>query len=105
MNIKYIFVFIFLISIILLCLFYFYINNGDKDLKNSGIRTELDNRNEKIGYKIREHSDKKVPIILVVGDKESSTESVSIRKLGNKEFEQMKFNKFMKLFREELEIK
>ena len=77
----------------------------DKSLKDAGIRTELDNRNEKIGYKIREHSDKKVPIILVVGDKENSTESVSIRRLGNKDFEQMKFNKFMKLFREELEIK
>jgi len=84
---------------------YNYAKTIDKYLKNYGIRTELDNRNEKIGYKIREHSDKKVPIILVVGDKESITESVSIRKLGNKEFEQMKFNKFMKLFREELEIK
>ncbi len=84
---------------------YDYAKTIDKNLKNSGIRTELDNRNEKIGYKIREHSDKKVPIILVVGDKESSTESVSIRKLGNKEFEQMKFNKFIKVFREELEIK
>ena len=84
---------------------YNYAKTIDKYLKNYGIRTELDNRNEKIGYKIREHSDKKVPIILVVGDKESITESVSIRKLGNKEFEQMKFNKFIKLFREELEIK
>ena len=84
---------------------YNYAKTIDKYLKNYGIRTELDNRNEKIGYKIREHSDKKVPIILVVGDKESITESVSIRKLGNKEFEQMKFNKFLKLFREELEIK
>ena len=84
---------------------YNYAKTIDKYLKNYGIRTELDNRNEKIGYKIREHSDKKVPIILVVGDKESINESVSIRKLGNKEFEQMKFNKFLKLFREELEIK
>ncbi|MBF96405.1 MAG: threonine--tRNA ligase [Pelagibacterales bacterium] len=77
----------------------------DKSLKDAGIRTELDNRNEKIGYKIREHSDKKVPIILVVGDKENSTESVSIRRLGNKDFEQMKFNEFIKFFRKELEIK
>ena len=74
----------------------------DKNLKDIGIRTELDNRNEKIGYKVREHSDKKVPIILVVGDKENSSESVSIRRLGSKDFEQMKFNKFIKLFREEL---
>ena len=84
---------------------YNYAKAVEKNLKNSGIRTELDNRNEKIGYKIREHSDKKVPIILVVGDKESSTESVSIRRLGNKNFEQMKLNEFVKLFREELEMK
>ena len=74
----------------------------DKNLKDIGIRTELDTRNEKIGYKVREHSDKKVPIILVVGDKENSSESVSIRRLGSKDFEQMKFNKFIRLFREEL---
>ena len=66
--------------------------------------SEVDNRNEKIGYKIREHSDKKVPIILVVGDKENKSDSVSIRRLGSKDFEQMKFNEFIKCFREELGV-
>ena len=48
-----------------------------------GIRTELDIRNEKIGYKVREHSSKKVPVIFVLGKKESSENSVAIRRLGS----------------------
>ena len=48
-----------------------------------GIRTELDIRNEKVGYKVREHSSKKVPVIFVLGKKESSENSVAIRRLGS----------------------
>lgn len=48
-------------------------------LKNSGLRIELDARNEKIGYKIREHELKKVPYMLVVGEKERQAQSVSVR--------------------------
>ena len=48
-----------------------------------GIRAELDIRNEKIGYKVREHSSKKVPVIFVLGKKESSENSVAIRRLGS----------------------
>ena len=47
-----------------------------------GIRAEIDIRNEKIGYKVREHSSKKVPIIFVLGKHESSENSVAIRRLG-----------------------
>ena len=47
-----------------------------------GIRAELDIRNEKIGYKVREHSSKKVPVIFVLGKHESSENSVAIRRLG-----------------------
>ena len=47
-----------------------------------GVRAELDIRNEKIGYKVREHSSKKVPIIFVLGKHESSENSVAIRRLG-----------------------
>ena len=52
-------------------------------LKDKGIRTELDLRNEKISYKVREHSVSKVPIILAVGKKEVSERTVSIRRLGS----------------------
>jgi threonyl-tRNA synthetase len=51
-------------------------------LKKLEINSELDIRNEKIGYKIREHSNSKIPIILIVGKKESQDKTVSVRRLG-----------------------
>lgn len=54
-------------------------------LKAAGIRVKLDIRNEKINYKVREHSHAKVPAIFVVGAKEESDQSVSIRRLGSKD--------------------
>ena len=48
-----------------------------------GLRAEIDLRNEKINYKVREHSLAKVPVILVVGKKEAETGGVSIRRLGS----------------------
>jgi len=50
--------------------------------KARGLRVELDIRNEKINYKVREHSHAKVPVMLVVGKKEAEDRSVSIRRLG-----------------------
>ncbi|MBL0849089.1 MAG: threonine--tRNA ligase [Candidatus Liberibacter ctenarytainae] len=51
-------------------------------LKSHGISVETDIRNEKINYKIRDHSTKKVPIIMICGDKEAHERSVNIRRLG-----------------------
>ena len=48
----------------------------------AGLRAELDLRNEKINYKIREHSLAKVPVIAVVGRKEAETRQVALRRLG-----------------------
>ncbi|HIJ43063.1 MAG: threonine--tRNA ligase [Rhodospirillales bacterium] len=53
-------------------------------LKEAGLAAEMDLRNEKINYKIREHSLAKVPAILVVGKRESLQETVAIRRLGGK---------------------
>jgi threonyl-tRNA synthetase len=50
--------------------------------KAAGLRTELDVRNEKINYKIREHSLAKVPVIVVVGRKEAESGQVALRRLG-----------------------
>ena len=50
--------------------------------RRAGLRVELDLRNEKINYKVREHSLAKVPVLLVVGKKEAETRTVSIRRLG-----------------------
>ena len=54
-------------------------------LKNQGIRAEVDLRNEKISYKVREHSSKKVPIILAIGKNEMNNKTVSMRRIGSKE--------------------
>jgi threonyl-tRNA synthetase len=54
-------------------------------LRRAGIRAEADLRNEKINYKVREHSMAKVPIILAVGMKEVEARTVSVRRLGEKE--------------------
>lgn len=54
-------------------------------LKNQGLRVESDLRNEKITYKIREHAVQKLPFILVVGDKEMSQGTVSVRARGNQD--------------------
>ena len=56
-------------------------------LKSAGIRAELDVRNEKINYKIREHSHAKVPAILVVGKREAEEGNVAMRRLGGKDQE------------------
>ncbi len=53
--------------------------------KKAGLRVDADLRNEKINYKVREHSLAKVPVLLVVGKKESESRSVSIRRLGSEQ--------------------
>ena len=54
-------------------------------LQAAGLRAEFDGRSEKINYKVREHSVKKVPVILVVGAKEAENETVSVRRLGSQD--------------------
>ena len=56
-----------------------------KTLQKQGVRVEVDLRNEKITYKIREHSMQKVPFILVVGDKEKASGTVAVRARGNQD--------------------
>lgn len=61
-------------------------------LKKAGIRAEIDLRNEKISYKIREHSLKKVPVMLVIGKKEAADQTVTIRRLGQEKQETLALN-------------
>ena len=58
-----------------------------KALKKAGIRAEIDLRNEKINYKVREHSLKKVPVMLVIGKKEAAERTLTIRRLGQEKQE------------------
>ena len=72
-----------------------YILKINKDLDKVGIRNEIDLRNEKIGYKIREHSNNAVPIIIVIGDKEQETKTVAVRYLGSKNQENLDVDTFI----------
>ena len=72
-----------------------YILKINKDLDKVGIRNEIDLRNEKIGYKIREHSNNAVPIIIVIGDKEQETKTVAVRYLGSKNQENLDVETFI----------
>jgi threonyl-tRNA synthetase len=56
-----------------------------KTLKKAGLRVEMDVRNEKINYKVREHSLAKVPVILVVGKREMEEKAVNMRRLGSQD--------------------
>ena len=73
-------------------------------LKSAGIRAKTDVRNEKIGYKIREHSNAKVPIIIAVGKKESEEKTVSVRRLGSQETKVIKFDDIIAALQNESSI-
>ena len=73
-------------------------------LKSAGIRAKTDVRNEKIGYKIREHSNAKVPIIIVVGKKESEEKTVSVRRLGSQETKVIKLDDIIAALQNESSI-
>ncbi|WP_171210790.1 threonine--tRNA ligase [Ruegeria sp. HKCCA5426] len=62
-----------------------YVSEVVETLKAAGVRAEADIRNEKINYKVREHSVGKVPVILAVGHREVEDRTVSVRRLGEKQ--------------------
>ncbi len=62
-----------------------YVNEVASLLKELNVRVETDTRNEKISYKVREHSTSKVPVIMVIGKKEMEERTISIRRLGSNE--------------------
>ena len=60
-----------------------YVDEVAELLKAQGVRVETDTRNEKISYKVREHSAAKVPVIMVIGKKEAEERTLSVRRLGS----------------------
>ena len=73
-----------------------YADNIFQLLRDKGLRVEKDIRNEKIGYKIREHSTAKIPVIMVIGKKEAENKSVSVRRLGSEKTETFKIDEILK---------
>ena len=71
-----------------------YASSVAKTLQNQGFRVELDLRNEKITYKIREHSMQKVPYLIVIGDKEMASGAVAVRARGGQDLGVMSVEEF-----------
>ena len=82
-----------------------YVQSVAKTLRNQGLRVETDLRNEKITYKIREHSLQKLPYILVVGDKEKEAGAVAVRARGNQDLGVMSLDAFAKRIAEDIASK
>ncbi len=62
-----------------------YVKGAVESLKNQGVRTEIDLRNEKVGFKIREHTLARVPYLLVAGDREAASGSLAVRTRSGKD--------------------
>lgn len=79
-----------------------YAKEVQEELQAAGLRVDLDYRNEKIGYKIREAQMQKIPYMLVVGDNEIKERTVNVRKYGEQKSETVAFEEFLKAIKEEV---
>ena len=75
-----------------------------ESLKRSGFRVELDLRNEKISYKIRENSLQKIPFLIIIGKKEMEEKSVTLRSFGSKDQEKIKLDNLTDFFKKKCMI-
>jgi threonyl-tRNA synthetase len=82
-----------------------YTENVAQQLKNADIRTEIDDRNEKIGKKIRDTELAKIPLMLVIGEKEMNEHKVAIRRQGKGDMGVQTIDEFIALVNEEVKSK
>ncbi|PTG10446.1 threonine--tRNA ligase [Staphylococcus chromogenes] len=86
-------------------LHYDYAKQIQDELKSQGVRVNIDDRNEKMGYKIREAQMKKIPYQLVVGDKEVENNEVNVRKYGSQDQETVEKDDFIWNLIDEIRLK
>jgi threonyl-tRNA synthetase len=79
--------------------------DGKEVFANAGIRVELDSRDEKLSYRMRDAQLHKIPYNLIIGDKERDNNEVSYRKFGSEETVTMNLDEFVALLKEEIESK
>lgn len=82
-----------------------YANKINDEFRELDIRTEIDSRDEKLGYKIRESQTKKIPYTLVIGDKEKDDNLVTYRKFGSSDLITVSKAAFIKLIQDEIKNK
>ncbi|MEQ6375702.1 threonine--tRNA ligase [Bacillaceae bacterium S4-13-56] len=82
-----------------------YARKVEDKLREAGVRVEVDERDEKIGYKIREAQMQKLPFQLVVGDQEIEKDTVNVRRYGQKDTETLPIDEFINLIKNEIQQK
>ena len=82
-----------------------FVQDVENSLKNSGLRAISDLRNEKIGFKIREHTMQRIPYLLIVGDREVENKSVAVRTRSGKDLGVMKVDDLIDHLQEEIAIR
>jgi len=82
-----------------------YAGDVARSLQNQGFKVAVDLRNEKITYKIREHSLQKLPYLVVVGDKEKAAGAVAVRARGGKDLGVMPLDEFIKTIQQDIASK
>ncbi len=80
-----------------------YVEEVAQKLKKQGFRVQIDLRNEKIGFKIREHTLQRIPYLLVVGDREMENGAVAVRRRGGEDLGAMPLDEFVARLRDDLE--
>ena len=86
-------------------LHYDYARQLQDELKSQGVRVEIDDRNEKMGYKIREAQMQKIPYQIVVGDKEVENNEVNVRQYGSQDQETLEKDEFIWNLVDEIRLK
>ena len=86
-------------------LHYDYVRQLQDELKSQGVRVEIDDRNEKMGYKIREAQMQKIPYQIVVGDKEVENNEVNVRQYGSQDQETLEKDEFIWNLVDEIRLK
>ncbi|WP_342462816.1 threonine--tRNA ligase [Ureibacillus sp. FSL K6-8385] len=81
-----------------------YAKKVEEELRKAGIRVELDLREEKLGYKIREAQIKKIPYMLVLGDKEVEANAVNVRRYGSKDSKIVPFDQFLEEIKKDARV-
>ena len=82
-----------------------YAEKVKEALEQIGVRVEIDHRDEKLGYRMRESQLRKISYNLVLGDQEKETETVNVRKFGQKEEQKIKLEEFVQKIKEEIDEK
>ena len=82
-----------------------YASKVYEELKENGIRVELDNRNEKLGYRLREAQTRKINYTLILGDKEKTDNTISYRRHGEKDTTTVSIDEFVILLKNEISTK